>query len=255
MFWVPDGRIFPKTDGESGLIARAIITTQEGKKRYKERFGMLLTNVFKVEALTNRINELQQRIRPVLTTIHPDLARNHDGAVNNLRNQVMARAKNLDRLFDMPDPLPLRFDSNGIARIRSWRIQNTAGIAKLDQVSQDGKKLLHIDAANDRKCTASWRCLVRLKPGLYHFEAMARTAGVIPIKDKKGEGAGIRYHDTQVPRTNSLGRDSEWTKLECDIPVSVGGDNEIDLLCELRASKGEVWFDLDSVKVTRSKVP
>jgi spore coat protein H len=255
MFWVPDGRIFPKNDGESGLVARALLATAEGKRRYKERFGLLLTNVFKLEVLTNRMNELQHRIRPVLASIHPDLARNHDGAVNNLRNQIIARAKGLDRLFHMPDPVPLRFDANGIARIHSWRIQDTPGIAKLDQVSHEGRKLLHIDAAADRKCTASWRCLVRLKSGLYHFEALARTAGVVPIKDKKGDGAGIRYHDTQTVRTNSLSGDSEWTKLAYDIPVPVGSDSEVDLLCELRASKGEVWFDLDSIKLTRSKGP
>jgi len=30
-------------------------------------------------------------------------------------------------------------------------------------------------------------------------------------------------------------------------------DDEIDLICELRAQKGEVWFDLDSLKLIRVK--
>jgi spore coat protein H len=253
MFWVPDGRILPKTDGESGLVVKAVITTQDGKRRYKERVAQLVTNVFKIEVLTNRMNELQQRIRPVLASIHPDLARNHDGAVNNLRNQVVARAKNLDRMIRMPEPLPLRFGSNGIVQVLSWRVQNTPGIAKLDQVSLDGKKLLHIDAATDKKCAASWRSLVLLAPGEYHFEGMAKCAGVVPIpKDKKGDGVGIRMHDTQLPRTNSLSGSSDWTRLEFDISVPAGGDDEIDLVCELRGSQGEAWFDLNSLTLKKN---
>src|SRR6185436_4566339 len=65
MFWEPTG-IAPHTranaimpgDWFGPLLAQALIkNTYEGKRLYQRRFGEVYTNVFDVEALTNRINE------------------------------------------------------------------------------------------------------------------------------------------------------------------------------------------------------
>ena len=90
-----------------------------------------------------------------------------------------------------------------------------------------------------------------LRPGEYRFQAMARTAGVVPIKDKKGQGAGIRISQFSKARANQLSGNADWTQLEFDFPVLAGGTGEVDLLCELRASKGEVWFDLNSLSLIK----
>ena len=49
------------------------------------------------------------RIRPVLVAINPELARNHDGIVNNLRNQIVQRAASIERQLNVPEPIPLPF--------------------------------------------------------------------------------------------------------------------------------------------------
>jgi len=49
-----------------GLVARAVVETPEGRRRYLERMSLLLTNVFNVEPLTNRVEEMAARLRPLL---------------------------------------------------------------------------------------------------------------------------------------------------------------------------------------------
>jgi hypothetical protein len=224
--------------------------TEEGKRRYLERAGVLYANIFKVQALTNRIRDLQLRIRPVIASINPGAAQNHDRAVENLRNQILARARFLDRTFTAP-AVPLRFGSNQVAKITNWRARNPRALALVNTVTEKGKSLLHINSLTDTNCTASWRSHVQLPPGEYRFEARARTAGVVPVKDKKGEGAGVRISGTQKARTHGLVADREWTPITFDFSVTPDRSGEVDLLCELRASKGEAWFDLDSLTLTR----
>jgi len=251
MFWEPNGSLLPPNI--DALVAKAVLDSPEGKDRYLARIGQLYTNVFKIDVLTNRVNELQQRIRPLLAAISPEQATNHDRAVIHLKNQIVARARFLERTFNLPPPMTLHFGSNGMAQLTDWRIQNTRRLARLEKISEAGKTLLHIDASGDTNCVASWRCRVQLQPGEYHFQALARSARVVPLslKDKKGIGAGIRISEFPTPRTNSLAGNSDWTRILFDFAVQPGDVTPKDLLCELRALEGEVWFDLNSLKLTR----
>ena len=248
MFWDAGQPLLPPM---SGVVANAVVTTEEGKRRYLERVGMLFTNVFKIETLTNRINELQQHIRPVLASINPSGATEHDAAVQDLRNKIVARVRFLQRTLSIPAPVPLNFGSNGLVHITDWRVQNSKGIAQVEKISEGGRTLLHINTLADTNCVASWRSRVLLRPGEYRFQVRARTAAVVPIKDKKGEGAGVRISQFSKPRVNELSGDADWTQLEFDFPVAPGGTGEVDLLCELRARKGEVWFDLNSLSLIK----
>jgi hypothetical protein len=89
--------------------------------------------------------------------------------------------------------------------------------------------------------------------GKYRFEATAKTAGVVPFADpQKGAGAGIRISGSQAPRTNKLAGDTGWQQLAYEFDVAAPTE-EVQLVCELRASKGEVWFDTESLKLVKVK--
>ena len=252
MFWEQEGRIFPQNP--EGLVARAILDSTAGRRRYRERMASLLTNVFKVEALTNRMNQVQARIRPVLAAINPEAARNHDGAIDNLREAITRRAASIARQLKVPEPKPLQFDSSGVAALTLWRQEDRTGNAALDKLDDPGRsKTLHIRAGADKHCTASWRTRVLLEAGRYRFEGQARTKGVVPLTDQKGEGAGLRISGSRTARPNKLAGDSAWQKLEYDFTVSLEA-REVELLCELRAIEGEAWFDLGSLRVVRKGI-
>jgi len=77
MFWEPEGPIFPPM---KGLVARSLLEIPQARQRYHDCISALLSAVFKADALTNRVEELRQTIRPVLAAARPEAARDHDGA-------------------------------------------------------------------------------------------------------------------------------------------------------------------------------
>ena len=244
MFWVAEANIVP-TNPE-GLVARSILETTQGRKLYRQRVGTLLTNLFSAERLTRRINEIQKRIRPVLASINEQEARNHDGAVNNLRNQVVGRVAGVQRLVDQPEPKPLQFDASGTATLANWRMYNQQGVALLDKAGLSGISTLHIRATQPG--SASWRNRVLLERGQYRFEGKVKTAGVSGFRSERGEGAGLRISGSMRP--NRVSGESDWKSISFNFPV-FEPEKEIELVCELTATRGDAWFDLNSLKLVR----
>jgi spore coat protein H len=58
---------FPVEPHMAGVVAKAILETQEGRQAYRERLPLIFTNCFKVEALTNRVRAWTEAIAPHLT--------------------------------------------------------------------------------------------------------------------------------------------------------------------------------------------
>jgi spore coat protein H len=262
MFWDSRGSIYP---GIEGLVARQLLAAPEGKARYRERMAELVNTIFRAELLTNRLNQLQARLRPVLEKIDLGEARNHDGAVANLRNQIVARARFLEDELTRPEPQRVRFDSRGYAKLTEWspiKLKDKEGKTALSivdaAVEPDGRKTLHIATGPDGRCVDAWRTRVIVPPGRYRFEARVRTAGVEllleDIKDGqvlKGEGAGIRISRAKQTRPNKVLGDAPWQTLGYEFEVTQQ-PFEVELICELRAAAGEAWFDVDSLRLKKN---
>jgi hypothetical protein len=108
-------------------------------------------------------------------------------------------------------------------------------------VKLDGKNTLHIQARNERT-RASWRAQVYLTRGWYRFEGLART-------DLSSGSARLRISgDTRSVGIG--GSSSQWRPLAHDFEVR-DASMDIEFVCELNALQGDVWFDLDSLRVRR----
>src|ERR1043166_5638057 len=57
----PESSITPQL---RGLVAKAVVQTPEGRRRFLVRMSELATNVFKVETMTRRLDELEAKVRP-----------------------------------------------------------------------------------------------------------------------------------------------------------------------------------------------
>jgi hypothetical protein len=262
MFWEPHGPLFP---GFDGLVARQLVAAPEGQRRYRARLAELTARVFQEEALTNRIQQLQARIRPELEKISRDEARHHDGAVNNLCLQVLRRAHFLEEEMLRQEARPVRFDATGFARLTDWtpvklkdKAGQTTGAVLDQQTGPDGRKALRVATGPDGRCVDAWRARLVLPPGRYRFEARVRTAGVVRLEETlqagqtlKGEGAGIRISRAKETRANKLLGDSPWQMLSYDFEVP-NPPQDVELLCELRAAAGQAWFDLDSLRLKKN---
>jgi hypothetical protein len=143
---------------------------------------------------------------------------------------------------------PLKFE-NGVVRLGSWRPADAPSGCKLDRVpAPDGRPALRIKAGP--VTAASWRMSVVLGRGCYRFEGRARVVGVVPLPFGNHQGAELRAAGRrQSPPSRFVG-DSDWRQLSVDFEV-LSKSEEIELACELRASQGEAWFDLDSLRLAQ----
>lgn len=235
---------FPVQPHMAGVVAKAVMETPAGRRAYRERLATLFANCFKLEPLTNRVREWSTAVAPALTRSE---ARTLQREVADLCERIRQRVLDVTRQLATPEPALLRFE-NGVARLRSWRPGDEPMGGNLEQTMANGRAALRIQAGP--KTAASWRTTVWLEPGRYQFEGLARTAGVKPLPFGKNHGASLGVTGRKVSGTRMLTGDTDWTKLQTEFEV-LEHETEIELICPLRASAGNAWFDLDSLRLVR----
>ncbi|MBA2702510.1 MAG: CotH kinase family protein, partial [Blastocatellia bacterium] len=90
MFGDINGPIFPNFQG---FIARALVETPEGKKRYLAKLDEIMKTTFRPDALVKRLDELQNRVQPELAKIDAGAGKDYPNQVNRLRQAIPQRAK------------------------------------------------------------------------------------------------------------------------------------------------------------------
>ncbi|HKS35801.1 MAG TPA: CotH kinase family protein [Verrucomicrobiae bacterium] len=231
-------------DPMRGLVARAVLGTPFGRERYLERIAYLRTNVFLEERLTNRVHELSRRIRPTLAAYAPDLAEEHDAQVAYLCQRIVERARSISEQLAAPQR-PVQFDDRGMARLSDWiphRSARRRGVGQLERAERDGRKVLQIGAGTGGGAGA-WRTQVLLEAGAYRFEGNVQTRGV-------GTTGGVSL---RIPGTRDVwmqATQNEWSLISHGFTVTQPLV-EIELICEMRAGSGEVWFEQDSLRLFR----
>jgi hypothetical protein len=228
----------------NGLVARAVIETPEGYRLYRERVKQVFTNIYRLEIITNRFDYLAKRNREAVAELGRGALNDYDNQIRAVRNRIIRRWEAAKDQIEN-EPAPMRFDQGPVA-ITKWRQQIELGNANVDRAEIDGKASLHISV--DGHTSASWRSKVALEPGRYRFTANAKSAHLNAYTDEKGAGAGIRVSGANARRNKVLG-DSPWTKLTFDFELP--DPSEVTLVCEARATRGEVWFDRDSIKLEK----
>ena len=226
----------------AGLVAQAVMSTPEGEHGYAAAFGALLTNGFKIEQLTNRVDELVQELRPVLEKAEFSKII----AAAAVKERMEKRKLSLVAQINRPALKPLEFTADS-AHPEAWAIAERPAQGNMDQPKFDGLEALHISTRAES--LASWRTTVLLPRGRYRFEDRVRVAGVEPLPLGTHSGARLRVSGS-ARETAALTGDSAWQNLTADFEVGQPLA-KVELICELRARAGEVWFDLPALRVLR----
>jgi hypothetical protein len=241
LFGKPD---FPWQPFMAGLVAAAVMDTPEGKQRYVERFSTLLTNVFQIDSLTNRVSRLISELRPFLGH-HEFFGLETEAAA--LEKRIVERRLSLIDQVNQPPLKPMEFN-DGFARLAGWEKVDQPAQGKMEETSDSsGTPALYISARSDT--CASWRTKAALEHGEYIFVGKTRIAGVKALPYGKRQGAGLRVTGSLRQGVDIIG-DCSWRLLEAPFQVEAASA-VVEFVCELRASAGEVWFDLDSLRVLR----
>src|SRR5205823_14520173 len=83
------------------------------------RVPQLFTNALKVAVLTNRINVMAAKLKAAAR--NPAEAKEWDDQAAGMRNRIVERAKTITDLLALPEPTVVKFGTNGVAQIFSWR--------------------------------------------------------------------------------------------------------------------------------------
>ena len=244
MFWEPTGHILPNRI--RGMLARSVIQMPECRRRYQERLSQLLTNVFNAPTITNRVLQQAARIRPVLIERNQHTAKDHMHLVAVLCERIAQRASSIAQQLGGPGKA-IKFDSTGAARLSDWKPKTDYGEPSFaEQAGTDHNRWLHISAPNGSS-VGSWRTKIFLEAGLYRLEGKVKTRGVVSDPGDPRFGVGLRTSNRRL--TQKLSGDNDWTAVtyEFDLPERA----DVEFVCELRAAKGEAWFDAGSLRLIR----
>ncbi|MDB6039510.1 MAG: cotH 3 [Verrucomicrobiales bacterium] len=227
-----------------GTLARAVMENVETRQKYRARLDAVFDKYFIVNELTTRVRDAAAELTPFLRQTELASVRN---ASELVCTRIAARASSLNAQLNLAELSLLHFD-RGIAALVDWLPTDAATALLIDQpLLRNGHRSLHIVA--EPGTTASWRTQVILEQGKYSLESSARISGVKSKTFGRNQGAGLRVINTESGPYSFLG-DSDWKVLRIDFSVE-DKTKPVDLACELRADAGEVWFDLNSVHLTK----
>jgi hypothetical protein len=235
----------PAVRDSGSMVGQALFTLPGMRQKYQERVEQIYEQVLKSIDWGARVTEAGNHVKAVLEKKNPKWAKDYEGQIQGARSRVEQRIASIGKqLGDMPKPL--KFSPQGIAKIeaKGWRTEGSA--AAMDEMQSEGKHVFHIRA--DGETTASWRKSLALERGKYRLEAQVRTVGVQAVPGQSGEGAGLRISGGNRIGQNALAGDSPWKTVAYQFEAP-GGD--VVLVAELRASKGEAWFDKNSFQLVR----
>src|ERR1041385_456748 len=231
-----------------GMVARSIVEVPEGRRRYLERMAQLLTNVFKVQSLTNRVQFLAAQLGPARAN-NPAALLFFSFAGERLVPRRAQRAASVgQQLQEAGKPLP--FDASGQAKLPEWRPQRDSGSPSFNSSGggRNTARLLEIRAAGARAYGA-WRTTVLLDEGDYQLVGRVQTEGLAIGPDVTRGGVTLRMSGE---RESQMVESAEsWTALTYDFSMPALAD--VELLCEFRGSNGRARFDADSLKLIRKK--
>ena len=236
---------FPLMRDFGASVSSAYMRCPEGQKLYKAKLQTIYENALKPIDWGARVTEVGGKVRAALETKNPQWAKDYAGQITNARDRVTQRIANVGKMLgDIPKPF--EFDAKGVAKIpKDWHPEGSA--AQIEERADGGKPCLYLRAEGDTN--GSWRRAVVLEPGNYRFEARLRTAAVVAAQGSSGEGAGLRISGANRSGANALKGDVAWQNVA--FPFTASG--ETVLVVELRATKGELWCEKDSLQIVRVK--
>lgn len=225
---------------QHSAVARAVLSVPEGQRLYRERVGTLFTNVFRASVITNRIEQELAKIRT--GNFNSNQLAEIERRAALMRARVIARAARASDELAGLTPMPLKFDTNGIAALTEWRADHDGGTGKVERVSVDGKSAFHITATGPNY-HPSWRSLVYLPRGSYRYEGTLRVVATGPV------AAMLRLSGPSTATIYSSATD--WRELSYDFQVRDEAGHDVEFVCDFSAAEGEAWFDLNSLRVRR----
>ena len=233
---------WPVVRDPGALVGQAVWSNPEWKALYPAIAKDIYEKALKPVDWEARITAQGAKVKEALTRANPQWGKDYEGQIAGARARVNARLVSIGKQFgDMPKPIEWVNNTYKLGP-KQWAAQ---GGGVMDEQTVDDQRCLHIRA--DNAAAASWRRSVALAPGRYRFEAMVKTAGV-EGGDASGDGAGLRISGGTRKGVNGLTGNAAWQKIGFEFEATGA---EAILVAEVRAPKGEAWFQTESLQIVK----
>ncbi len=248
VFGDPDANLLTRSEK---IVGYAVKQSPELWRRYQAQLERSMPLVAPADDLIRRLDEVDRRIRPVIQEFDPSLASRRADQVAGLRDRLVARANSLRRQLSEPREFVVTFNDKGVAALTDWKSQVKSGAATIDEADmKPGIKALRIQAGGTEPIEASWRCRVTLEAGRYTLKTEMQSDKVVPWNQANG-GVGVRISGT--PRGKHMTGSVARSPVNYQFQV-LEAEQQVELVLELRAVSGQVWFKRDSLQLTWEKL-
>lgn len=244
-----------------GLVARGLLSTPEGRRRYVARAGTLFTNLFDPDRLCERVRAIDAKIVGARRRMPGDREtwggsnRSPETDADDLCERIRERAASLRLQFAQPENLAAltpvaQFDTNGIVKLTGWRVRFAPNQppAEATVVERTGRPWLRVRSSADTT-RATLYCRLLLPAGNYGLSgtltAAAPARPEVPL-------AILRYHSSDrfaTERQRLAGRPVNFA-------FSVGAtlpEEEIEFVAEVSGPGNEVWVELGELHLSRGE--
>lgn len=228
----------------TGVVARALVSTPEGRRRYLQRIEELAAREFSRAALVERVEQLAKSLRAALSG-NSDLLNKLDGGADYLKSSVAGRADVIGRLLK-ERARPVTFDASNQSTLTGWRFKTSnTRPASGRKTASEGREILQVQARGPQT-TGSWRTEVLLESGRYEFSGLARTEGLAGNPFRNTDGVLLQVSGEKSPNPSTA---AKWTTLHYEFEVH--GIEDVELVCEFRGNSGAGFFDPATMRLAR----
>jgi hypothetical protein len=273
MLTIPDGPILA---GGDGLVARAVLSLPEGRKRVLDRIREFRNSFFRLQPITTRAWEIDKPVGAALAreagitnaAAPPD----HVQAINAWLQNMAARLASIDQqLAGITNLLVLRAGQSVV--LAGWTNRIIAGAPLFPPATNADSFSVRVPAGS----AGAWVTPLWLEEGRYRLTGRVR---VLPAAATNQVVAGLRVRSE---RKRTLGLDwgwdsrrradyrpggetgnlvyqplapsagTNWTDLACEIDLRQPAA-DLEIFCEV-SGFGEAWFERASLKLTRITDP
>ena len=230
----------------AGLVSRQLFDIPAFNDAFYAEAHRLLATTFTSNLLTAHFDIVEARLLTAFKTLAPDEQKWRINTLQDFRNHALQRIESAKSQL-ASRPKPIQFNTEGITTLAQWQPRYQRGQAQIEVTRVDGVESLHI-AAIARETVSSFRANIRLPMGKYAVTGRLKTKGVVASKDERFQG-GAALRISGGEHQQRFSGDHAWTEFSHEFQIH--DPREVEIVAELRADAGEVWFDTASLKLIR----
>ena len=234
------------------MVGAALMSCPQGPPMYWAAVKTAYETL-KKEDWSARVEAVGSRLRDAIAEKDPARATQYyEKTVKQAALRIPRRIANVGR--QLTEPVRPFFVSKSAVKIpKTWVLETSTG-GKGDIVKLDGRTCLHLVSTGQG--VPSWRQKISLEPGRYSMGSIVGVRGVESVEDEHGRGGGLGIAGASK-RSNVLEGDGGFHSGEAG-GQSVSSEfetagGELELVFELRSTKGEVWLALDHFGMSRGE--